>query len=190
MSKPSGMSFRQEQLRRASLICISFAKNLAIYRSTREHLHDSINIDPRTEDILINISNNSFDICSLDWCKIFIKKGSKHYFQSLATDKEKIVRELYEFTGMNKISFDMYCDKFRNYRNQFVAHQDIENIQNHPNCDIALESVIFFHNYIIDEESGDGWLQKDFNEVGSILKAFTQYRENMKLFLTTIDNIS
>jgi hypothetical protein len=64
--------------RRVVTLCRHFVANLAYYRTgwTEKHRHL---LDYRNDNFWRVVNGNFFDICVLEWCKLFADEKGKHY---------------------------------------------------------------------------------------------------------------
>ncbi|HKI44605.1 MAG TPA: hypothetical protein VKA08_04635, partial [Balneolales bacterium] len=71
-----------QRLRRVALLCAHFMRNLAYYRAG---WGDGA-LKKKTE-FWITVNGNFYDICVLEWCKLFADKNDKHCWLKLIEDK-------------------------------------------------------------------------------------------------------
>ena len=153
---------RVQYLRRVLLLCSHFARNLAYYRTAwdgKRHIRNS--------DFWKTTSGNSYDLCVLEWCKLFGEPSGEHHWSQAVSDKASFESNLYTAIGTDVAGFETYRLAMRAYRDQFVAHLDLEQVANLPHLDMANASVWFYHAHVVKHEipaDGLGRLPQDLKQ--------------------------
>jgi hypothetical protein len=141
---------KRDRLRRVTLLCCAFARNLAYYRAG----WDGGRPKSRAE-FWVTANGNFIDIAVLEWCKLFIdtknRKPAEHRWEVVATDKAQFEAELLQAVGADQLK--ALKVEVRTYRNKFVAHLDDEKVMNIPHLDTGRASVWFYFGYIRDHEA-------------------------------------
>ena len=145
----------EDKTRRVIILCQSFARNFAYYRSGHDVDARKL-LDPSRPDsqFWLEVNGNFIDKCVLEWCKIFDdKKGHQHW--------TKVVKNCDEFeagllcaVGVNSDEFKVFAGEMRQYRDKFVAHLDNLPTMCIPKLDVAIASVRHLHNYLAAHEAG------------------------------------
>ena len=146
-------------LRRVLILCCHFARNLAYYKAAWDGNHHI-----RNSDFWKTTSGNSYDICVLEWCKLLGEAKGEHHWSQIVSDKLAFEAALYPHLGIDAATFEQYRLAMRAYRDQFVAHLDLEPTADLPRLDNARASVWFYHAYVVNKEidaAGIGRLPKD-----------------------------
>jgi hypothetical protein len=80
---------RRDRLRRVTLLCCHFTRNLAYYRVANPG-------EPRTPNrsFWVTVDGNFLDQCVLDWCKLLDDERAQHYWAKIVSDKTRFEREL------------------------------------------------------------------------------------------------
>ncbi|MFZ0890132.1 MAG: hypothetical protein WA005_16945 [Candidatus Binataceae bacterium] len=142
---------REEKLATALKLCASFARNLAYYRVGwwKEHLHL---LDPAKRDNTFWLLANGtcLDMCVLEWCKLF-EKGEKHYWGKIVTDAAGFKEGLLRHLGLDEETFQKEIDVMGEYRDKWVAHQDLNRSGFRPKLDVPKKAVWFYYAYIVEQ---------------------------------------
>ena len=98
---------RQQRLRIVILICCSFGRNLAYYRAWRGEEHQYFLSLASNHPIFWRaVNNNFFDMCVLEWCKLFADKQGKHGWRTIVTDPPKFEADLLSHLGLDTTTFE------------------------------------------------------------------------------------
>jgi hypothetical protein len=62
---------RKDRLRRVVLVCCSFIRNLAFFRTGREHGRHLLKPSAESAAFWRQVDSNCIDMCVLEWCKLF-----------------------------------------------------------------------------------------------------------------------
>jgi hypothetical protein len=145
---------RDERLRRVLILCCSFARNLAYYRTGRRtpYLHLQQTPNP-TFTFWRAVSGNFIDMCVLEWCKLFADRRGKHYWRNIAADPDDFRVKLLNHLGIDEVGFQKDIDIMLRYRDKFIAHLDSDIIMNIPALDAAKKAVWFYHGYVLAHEN-------------------------------------
>ena len=96
------------------------------------------------------MNGNFYDICVLEWCKLFADKNDKHCWLKLIEDKESFKTALLENIDLNENEFENYATSMRKYRDKFVAHLDSEYTAQLPRLEIADKAVEYYYTQLVD----------------------------------------
>lgn len=138
---------RDEHLRRVVLLTCHFARNFAYYRAA----WDGATLANST-DFWKTVSGNCFDLCVLEWCKLFGDPKGEHSWQNVVSDPDKFEAGFYPAVALSAADFEVYRLKTRGYRDKFVAHLDLEKVAYLPHLDPAWASVRYYHSYVVASE--------------------------------------
>jgi len=143
---------REEKLVRALKLCASFARNLVYYRVGRrkEHLHLLDLTKTESAHFWRLVNGNCLDMCVLEWCKLF-QEREKHYWGNIVTDAASFKEGLLSHLGLDDNAFQKEIDSMGEYRDKWVAHQDLKRCGCYPNLDVPKEAVWFYYAYIVNQ---------------------------------------
>jgi hypothetical protein len=100
---------RRERLRRVTLVCCHFTRNLAYYRVAHPG-------EPQPESELLGHGRwNFLDQCVLEWCKLLGDEGAQHNWAKIVSDEVRFERELFTQLGMDAAAFQAYRNEMREY---------------------------------------------------------------------------
>jgi hypothetical protein len=134
---------KTQRLRRVLYLCCRFAANQTYYRLTRR----------KTATFWRTIRENSYDVCALEWCKLFGDSNDPHYWKSAVTDSAVFERELMrELRPITANEFQSYVRAMRRYRDKFVAHLDSDLVMLQPNLGAAWTAVQCYYAYVFANE--------------------------------------
>jgi hypothetical protein len=138
-------------------LCCSFARNLAYYRAWwgQEHEHFLSMARPH-KDFWVAVNNNFFDMCVLDWCKLFARKSEKHYWRNIVSDPQAFEADLLRRLGCDASGFEGQVKTMVSYRDKHVAHQDWERTGTFPTLDVAKNAAWFYHAHVVNHEAQPG----------------------------------
>ena len=146
---------RKEKLRRVVILCANFTRNLAFHRAgmSREvqlslfhHAHPNC-------AFWIETHSNFFDICVLEWCKLFVERKGKHSYFSIVSDEKAFRSEMLNAIGKTETEFEHQVRTMKLYRDKFVAHLDSNRNMKLPFFDVANASMSFYHKHIVEQEA-------------------------------------
>jgi hypothetical protein len=159
---------RRDQLRRVTLVCCHFMRNLAYYRVAHPG-------EPRSpnRDFWVTVDGNFLDQCVLEWCKLLGDERAQHHWSKIVSDKATFEQELVAHLNMNAAAFQDYRNEMREYRDKFVAHLDDLRVMQVPRLDNARASVEFYHAYVAGNEAQAG----DLAGVPATAAQLRQYSE-------------
>jgi hypothetical protein len=144
---------RKDRLRRVVILCRSFARNLAFFRTLQsgrgrrllERAH-------RNASFWRQINANFFDCAVLEWCKLLGDKGERHHWAQIVSARDRFESELFECLKVDAEAFQGQVIAIRHYRNKFVGHLDSDAVMNLPKLDMPKASVWFYHSYVVTNE--------------------------------------
>ena len=96
--------------------------------------------------------SNFIDMCVLDWCKLFADKRAVHHWQKIVSDAAEFEIDLLAYLGITADKLQSLIEKFRVYRNKFVAHLDEFNVMDIPTLDLAAKAIRFFHAHVVTNQ--------------------------------------
>ena len=147
---PSPLS-REERLRRVVIFCSDFTRNFAYYRAGLKH-----KAMWEAQPFWRTVSNNFLDHCGLEWCKLFVERKGKHCWRNVISDANAFESSLLRGAKINAVDFQELVGKIRRYRDKFVAHLDLEIIMDIPELEPAWRCVLFYHEYVLANETRTG----------------------------------
>ena len=90
---------------------------------------------------------NFFDICVLDWCKLFADpRQGKHHWRRVDPHPGHFQVDLYTALDVSAAEFDDLITKVRVYRDRFVAHRDEERMAHLPMLELPSKAIAFLHD--------------------------------------------
>jgi len=142
---------KRQQLRRVTLLCCHFVRNLAYHRAGKKSPTEL----KRAGEFWVTVNGNFLDCCVLEWCKLFVdtknRNPGEHRWDNVVADKVRFAAEL--FQHVDQMQFRNLVGAMRTYRDKFIAHLDEENVGNIPQMNIAEDSAQFYHRYIVRSEA-------------------------------------
>jgi hypothetical protein len=165
---------RSDRLRRSTILCLNFSRNLAFYCASEES-PDLLEISHPTSEFWITTRGNFIDLCVLDWCKLFCDHRGEHNFLNVVTDPTEFKDKLIRFLCINETSFSHYCESMSHYRNKFIAHLDKEKETRIPNLDLAFSATVFYHNHIIVHEAKNNELNNLPHQIGELRTCYVTF---------------
>lgn len=146
---------RTERLRRVATLCLSFTRNLAYYRLAQNKYKTFLK-SGRTEAIFwVTANANSYDICILEWYKLFIDKNGKHHWKNIVSDSAHFEAGLLEELGINAQDFQITINELQRLRDKFLAHLDSDRVIDLPRLDIPKKAVWYYYCYLLQHEGLD-----------------------------------
>ncbi len=144
---------RKERIRRAGLICIHCARNIAYYRAGWK---DGALIK-RTE-YGATVNSNFIDLGLIEWCKIFGNHEEKHHWKNIISNKILFREDMLKNIKIDQKALKAHWKKVLTYRNKFLAHLDSNEIMHIPTLDITLKTVFFYYSYLYQHNNSNGVL--------------------------------
>ena len=138
---------RSSRLRRAGILCCHFLRNFAFYIAGWKN-----GLPIFKEQFWVTCNGNFFDICVLEWCKLFVEKNGRHHWRTFVSDPDKFYSALLHELKVTDGEFTEYAKTFKQYRDRFVAHLDLDAIMHLPQLGKAYESVVLLYDYMIAHE--------------------------------------
>jgi hypothetical protein len=135
-------------LRRVTLLCCHFARNLAYYRSGFIGARLV-----RDTEFWRTVSGNFIDLCVLEWCKLFGDRNEEHYWRRIVSNPATFEAGLLNHIRITASEFEQEIQGMRRYRDKFVAHLDSDKVMHIPNLDVAKNSAWFYHAHVVCEEA-------------------------------------
>jgi hypothetical protein len=147
---------RRERLRRVVILCASFARNVAYFRSGQSQ----IGLEARASSYArsafwVQVTNNFLDIAVLE-CKLLGDDNDKHFWRNVVDDPTAFEASLLSHLEMTESDFADFTKKMRRYRDKFVAHLDSDAKMDIPRLTAALAANSFYHRHIVTVEAAAG----------------------------------
>jgi hypothetical protein len=120
---------------------------------------ESIAVEPK-QTFWIMTMNLLIESAAIEWCKVFGSWDEHTHWTQVASenDHEKIRRELLLALGLTLSEWEAYRDTIVNYRNQMVAHHDLDAfVAAYPQFDPALNAAEFMFDQLRAKADQD-WL--------------------------------
>lgn len=149
---------RKEKLRRVSILCCAFLRNLAYYRMGWSEEFKSL-LDPvknNSAEFWKTVNGNFVDACALEWCKLFADRNGKPYWENIVSDPVAFRDELLHSLGLAEEDFRKEMNEMRELRDKHIAHSDWVRMGYVPKLDVAKRAVRFYHQYVAAREAQPG----------------------------------
>ena len=141
----------RQRMRRVALLCTHFARNMAYYRAG----WDGQTLR-KSAEFWKTVNGNCVDIAVLEWCKLFADPKDRHCWSKIVTKPKDFERQLLKDIGLSESDFVEYIEKFRVYRDKFVAHLDHDLIAHIPPLDTAWAAVQCYYDHLTRNEAQAG----------------------------------
>lgn len=124
------------------------------------------------------------DAAAVEWCKVFGSRDDDTHWTKVVPngfhDDSRI--ELFRTVGLSLFDWEEYRSSIVNYRNQMVAHHDLDaTVAEYPNYDVALVAANFMFTVLRDladpdflggiPSSLDQWSRSVASNMSAIVKA-------------------
>jgi hypothetical protein len=149
---------RPERLRRVIRLCTSFTRNLAFHRAGMAKEFQTTLLHPRHPQAAfwMEAHSNCFDMCVLEWCKLFDPQKEKHRWKNIVSDPRAFEAGMLAYVGAKADEFAAHIKKMKYYCNKFVAHLDSDRKMELPFFDISYKAVEFYHEHVVTKEASPG----------------------------------
>ena len=141
---------RRQRLRRVGILCCHCLRNLAFYKAGWRYRELIF-----TDQFWVNVNSNFFDVCVLEWCKLFGDKRGQHNWRKIITNQTAFFAGLLYAIGQTEAEFDSYIKEMKTYRDRFIAHLDSEEKMSIPKLRVARKSVSYLYCYLVANEEED-----------------------------------
>ena len=145
------MMDRVTRLRRVGILCCSFVRNYAYYEAGWNDKKSKAN-----NEFLKTVQSNFIDMSVLEWLKLFGDHNDKHHWKKIINEHDKFKKEMLEDAAITEEELLNCRERFKAYRDKFLAHLDSDEIMKIPEFDIALTVVKFYYNKIAIELGDSG----------------------------------
>jgi hypothetical protein len=150
-----------ERRRQVVKLCCSFMRNLAFHRAGLHVEVKSNLLNPNHPQgrFWLEAHGNFFDICVLDWCKLFADRDNgKHHWRRVVENPDRFEADLYTTLGVTADGFTALIRNIKHYRDRFVAHLDEERTMLLPALEVARGAIDFLHQRLAQEvRSYEDW---------------------------------
>jgi hypothetical protein len=137
---------QRDRVRGVGLLCCHFTRNVAYYQAG--WVDDSF---VSSDDFWRNANSNFLDISVLEWHKLFGEWNGKHHWRKVVPEPDTFLTALWEDIDVTEDAFNTHCKEMKTYRDKFVAHLDNERRMQIPRLTIAVDSVLFLYDIILNE---------------------------------------
>lgn len=144
----------EERQRNVVSLCCSFMRNLAFHGAGMQPEVQRNLLTPTHPQGAFwrEVHANFFDICVLDWCKLFADpRLGKHHWRRVVNDPGHFEVDLYTALDVSAPEFDDLITKVRGYRDRFVAHRDEERMAHLPMLESPRKAIAFLHDRLARE---------------------------------------
>ncbi len=120
---------------------------------------EGIAVEPKQSFWIMNI-NLLADAAAIEWAKVFGSRDEDtHWTKAFPKDRHDEIRAaLLKHVGLSKEEWEKYRDSIVSYRNQIVAHHDLDaNVEKYPHYDVAISAASFIFDQIRGVANQD-WL--------------------------------
>jgi hypothetical protein len=150
---------RRDRLRRVSILCAEFARNLAYYRVGQSQSGSVVHAPSHRQTSFWRQANGNFlDVSVLAWCKLLGDNKGKHFWRRIVADPVAFEAGLLAHLKMTNAEFGIVVDAMRHYRDKFVAHLDSDLVMQIPTLSAAQSAVWFYHDHVVRHEGTGGEL--------------------------------
>jgi hypothetical protein len=172
-------------------LCCSFMRNLAFHRAgmQREVQFNLFALVHPQGAFWREAHGNFFDICVLEWCKLFAdrdrKSWSKHHWRRVVNEPDRFGEDLCTTLGVPAAEFDDLIAKVKDYRDRFVAHRDEDQMAHLPMLELPKKAIAFLHEQLAREApSLQDWQRQGLLTTAEQLdQGFTQaFREAQSVY--------
>lgn len=138
----------------AGLVCCHFARNLACYNASRKVLA----LD--NEGFWLTVASNFLDVCALEWCKLFGNRNGKCHWEKVLKQPVAFKQGLLNTHRISEAELQKIWGKVKDYRDDFVAHVEDQEITPVPCMSVPYLLVKFYYERLqcefIELQSFDG----------------------------------
>jgi hypothetical protein len=150
-----------ERRRRVVQLCCSFMRNLAFHRAGLDIEVQRKLLDSRHPQAAFRreAHGNFFDVCVLDWCKLFADWKGEHHWRRVVDEHEheRFRADLHATLGVTSDAFTKLITNIKGYRDQFVAHLDKKREMLLPALDTAKGAIVFLHEHLVQQAGCGDW---------------------------------
>lgn len=119
---------------------------------------EGIAVEPAQTFWIMNI-NLLADAAAIEWSKVFGSRDEDtHWTKAFPKERHDELRAaLFKHVGLTKEEWEKYRDGIVTYRNQVVAHHDLDaNVEKYPHYDVAILASNFMFDQIRAAANQDG----------------------------------
>jgi hypothetical protein len=147
----------RDRVRRATILCIHFLRNLAYYRAGwTVHVERSGGsgelhrvLRRKESQFWRTVNGNCLDTCILEWCKLFAESNGKHNWRKVVADPTAFLPGMLAHLRITEAELGAYIDEMRHYRDKFVAHLDEVHVMDIPLLRISRRSVAYLYTNLV-----------------------------------------
>ena len=144
MSKSTKLSPLNRALN-ACLLCCHFTRNFAYYSVSRT----STGINK--EGFWLTVHGNFFDICVLEWCKLFGNRNGTYHWEKVLNDPDSFRQKLLNTHSIDEAKLRTLWSSVKNYRDDFVAHSEAQNTTCIPSMNVPHLLVFFYYEKLLSD---------------------------------------
>lgn len=123
----------------AALLCCHFARNFAYHSVFRKSPYLG------KEGFWLTVQGNFIDVCVLEWCKLFGNRNGKYHWKNVLCDPDNFRRELLDTHGIDEAALKKLWNTVKDYRDDFVAHTEEQEMSVVPNMNLPYLLVEFYY---------------------------------------------
>lgn len=139
----------------APLHCLmAFAQTVHVRRMV-----EGIAVEPK-QTFWIMTLNLLLESAAIQWCKVFGSRDEDTHWTRVFhhEERERLRTDLLHALGLDAKEWDTYRASVVDYRNQWIAHHDLNaTVITHPHFDLALQAASFMFDQIRSKADQD-WL--------------------------------
>jgi hypothetical protein len=98
----------------------------------------------------------------LEWLKLFAPT-EQHAWQKVVTNPAQFLSGLLAHLACTEAQFNDFINEMRTYRDKFVAHLDSRRQMDIPVMNMAKESALYYHRYLLAYETEDSPYRPDLD---------------------------
>ena len=137
----------RQRARRVAILCCHYLRNCAYYYAGLDG-----NTPKREGEFWRGVSGNCFDLCALEFCKLFGEKRGKHHWRKVIEDEAAFLSGLLVALHMSAAEFNDYIESMKFYRDKYVAHLDDQLGGNYPFLEPGKQAVSYLYDYMLEHE--------------------------------------
>lgn len=138
-------------VRRVALLCCHFVRNVAYYCIGYVNESGTGGLKQTTQ-FGATVNGNMIDIAVMEWCKVFADRKARHRWSRIVrTDAEQkqFLAQLFPSIGITDEGWKQYVEQMRAYRDNFIAHLDVNDEMHVPTLETALRSAFFLYEHML-----------------------------------------
>lgn len=146
--------------RRVLKICNLFVFNYAYFKSGWDQ-----NKFKGSNDFWISLNNNFYDICILEWCKLFGSNSETLHWKKIVFNKKDFKLRLFRDLNITQEDLNLLHETTKVLRDKFIAHIDNDKYLYRPNLGLALKIIYYLYKEIFNLCSDTNGFPEDLEAI-------------------------